>query len=67
MTRPRLEYAALVWSPIYNLKTDIRKLERMQRAPTGNAGAKKGARRPTSTVQDTGGIGKVRQRRPSGT
>ena len=32
MIRPRLEYAALVWSP--NKKKDIRKLERIQRAAT---------------------------------
>ncbi len=30
--RPRLEYAALVWSP--RLKKEIRKLERIQRAAT---------------------------------
>ncbi len=32
MIRPRLEYAALVWSP--RLKKEIRKLERIQRAET---------------------------------
>ena len=32
MIRPRLEYAAVVWSP--NAKTDIRKLERIQRVAT---------------------------------
>ena len=32
MIRPRLEYAALVWSP--NLKKEIRKVERIQRAAT---------------------------------
>ncbi len=32
MIRPRLEYAALVWSP--RLKKKIRKLERIQRAAT---------------------------------
>ena len=32
MIRPRLEYAAVVWSP--NVKTDIRKLERIQRVVT---------------------------------
>ncbi len=32
MIRPRLQYAALVWSP--KLKKDVRKLERIQRAPT---------------------------------
>ena len=32
MIRPRLEYAALLWSP--HLKKDVRKLERIQRAAT---------------------------------
>ena len=32
MIRPRLEYAAVVWSP--STKRDIRKLERIQRAAT---------------------------------
>ena len=32
MIRPRLEYAAVVWSP--NAKKDIRKLERIQRVAT---------------------------------
>ena len=32
MISPRLEYAAVVWSP--NSKKDIRKLERIQRVPT---------------------------------
>ncbi len=32
MIQPRLEYAALVWSPC--LKKDIRKLEKIQRAAT---------------------------------
>ena len=32
MIRPRLEYAAVVWSP--NLKKDIKKLERIQWAAT---------------------------------
>ena len=32
MIRPRLEYAAVVWSP--NLKKDIKQLERIQRAAT---------------------------------
>ena len=32
MIRPRLEYAALLWSP--NTKKNIKKLERIQRAAT---------------------------------
>ena len=32
MVQPRLEYAAVVWSP--HMKNDIRKLERIQRMAT---------------------------------